>query len=280
VFERTASVPLNNPFGKQIIDFYILLVLTSRMSTVQELLTSILSPPCSSRDSQIENQGRDSTDNNSNSAAVTATCRTETFPANAYHFPPESDRPKTASYRGDDYGESKIDTNQLPERCQFMFSDGRQCTMARSDIHPTLCTYHSEREEQLFGVPYSSSTSMIRGARFDLPELYFACSDVTTPAGVSLALAQVIRLLAQRHISRQEAATFGHLAHVLLQSFAIARAENAEARAADQALRENAALQLGSPASAAKPNGSSARAQIAYSNRISTYKNSAATRTE
>src|SRR2546428_14161393 len=26
-----------------------------------------------------------------------------------------------------------IDTNQLPDRCQFTFSDGRHCTMARSD---------------------------------------------------------------------------------------------------------------------------------------------------
>jgi hypothetical protein len=219
------------------------------------------------------------TDNDSNSAAVTATFGTETFPANAYHFPPESDRPKAAAYCGDDYLETRIDTNPLPERCQFMFSDGRQCTMARSDIHPSLCTYHSEREEQLFGVPYSSSTSLIRGARYDLPELYFACSDITTPVGVSRALAQVIRLLAQRRISRQEAATFAHLAHVLLQSFSLARAENS-ATVADRALHENPPLQLGSPPSAAKPNGSSLRAQLTYPNRISTYKNSSANQAE
>jgi hypothetical protein len=254
-------------------------VVTLRMSTVQEPLTSILPPPCSSPDSQNENRGRESTDNNSNSAAVTATCGTEPFPATAYHFPPESHRPKPAPYRYDDYVESKIDTNPLPERCQFMFSDGRQCTMARSDIHPSLCTYHSEREEQLFGVPHVSSPRIVHGAAFDLPELYSACSDLSTPAGVSRAVAQVIRLLAQRRISRQEAATFAHLAHVLLQSFAIARTEHATASVTDRALHENPPLRLGSPASAAKPNGS-VRAELAYSNRISTYENSSANQAE
>ena len=254
-------------------------MVTSRMSTVQEPLESILPPPCSSPDSQNENQGRESTHNKSNSAAVTAICGTEPFPANSYHFPPESDAPKAAPYRYDDYVESKIDTSPLPERCQFTFSDGRQCTMARSDIHPSLCTYHSEREEQLFGVPYVSSPRTVPGAGFDLPELYSACSDLSTPGGVSRAVAQVIRLLAQRRISRQEAATFAHLAHVLLQSFAIARTEHA-ASVAGRALHENPALRIGSPASAAKPNGSSVRAELAYPNRISTYENSAATRAE
>jgi hypothetical protein len=253
-------------------------MVTSRMSTLQEPLASILPPPCSSPDSQNENQGRESTDNNSNSATVTATCGTEPFRAAAYHFPPASDAPKAAPYRYDDYVESKIDTNPLPERCQFMFSDGRQCTMARSDIHPSLCTYHSEREEQLFGVPYVSSPRIVCGAGFDLPELYSACSDLSTPTGVSRAVAQVIRLLAQRRISRQEAATFAHLAHVLLQSFAIARAENATASVAGRAFHENPPLLMGSAASAATPHGSSVRAELAYSNRISTYEKSAATR--
>ena len=154
--------------------------------------------------------------------------------------------------------------------------------MARSDIHPSLCTYHSEREEQLFGVLCVSSPRIVHGAAFDLPELYSACSDLSTPGGASRAVAQVIRLLAQRRISRQEAATFAHLAHVLLQSFAIARAENATASAsvAGRALHENPALRMGSSASPARPNGSSVRAELTYSNGISTYENSAATRAE
>jgi hypothetical protein len=249
-------------------------MVTSHMSTVQEPLTSATSRPCSSLDSQNENQGRGST--GIDSATLTTPCGTAAFPANAYHFPPESDRPRAAAYRYDDYVESKMDTNPLPGRCQFMFSDGRQCTMARSDIHPTLCTYHSEREEQLFGTPHSSSR-LVHGAAFDLPELYSACSDLTTPVGVSRAVAQVIRLLAQRRISRQEAATFCHLAHVLLQSFAIARAENSAPSAGDHAFLEHPALRLGPPPSTAKMNGSLVRGEFAYSSRISTYENSAAT---
>src|SRR6266702_633663 len=117
-----------------------------------------------------------------------------------------------------------IDTNPLPERCQFFFSDGRQCAMARSDIHPSLCRFHSEREDQLFGDPAPGGN--VVGAAHDLPELHSACRDLTTAAGVNRALAQVFRLLAQRRISRQEAATFGHLAQLLLRSIAMARAEH------------------------------------------------------
>src|SRR5438132_12185136 len=117
-----------------------------------------------------------------------------------------------------------IHTNQLPDRCQFTFSDGRQCTMARSEIHPSLCRFHSEREDQLFGDPAPGGN--VVGAALDLPELHSACRDLTTAAGVNRALAQVFRLLAQRRISRQEAATFGHLAQLLLRSIAMARVEH------------------------------------------------------
>jgi hypothetical protein len=114
-----------------------------------------------------------------------------------------------------------IDTNPLPERCQFSFSDGRQCSMARSDIHPSLCRFHSEREDQLFGDPAPGGN--VVGAALDLPELHSACRDLTTAAGVNRALAQVFRLLAQRRISRQEAATFGHLAQLLLRTISAMR---------------------------------------------------------
>src|SRR4029077_7650421 len=62
----------------------------------------------------------------------------------------------------------------------------------------------------------------------DLPELYSACRDLSNPAGVHRALAQVFRLLAQRRISRQEAATFAKLGHLLLQSIFAMSAEVVE----------------------------------------------------
>jgi hypothetical protein len=121
---------------------------------------------------------------------------------------------------------SAIDTTVLPDRCQFFFSDGRQCTMGRSEIHPSLCTYHSDREEQLFGNPHQFSVA----SRMDLPELYSACRDLTTAAGVNRALGQVFRLLALRRISRQEAATFCHLAQLLLRSISAASNEKQTSR--------------------------------------------------
>ena len=117
---------------------------------------------------------------------------------NAYHVPPERYAPKP-DFRRQELPSVEIDANPLPERCQFMFSDGRQCTMARSDIHPSLCRFHSEREDQLFGD--TAPGGMVVGAALDLPELYSACRDLTTVAGVSRALGQVFRLLAQRRIS-------------------------------------------------------------------------------
>ncbi len=119
-----------------------------------------------------------------------------------------------------------ISPEPLPDRCQFTFSDGRQCSMARSDIHPSLCRFHSEREDQLFGDPAPGGN--VVGAALDLPELYSACRDLTTAAGVNRALGQVFRLLAQRRISRQEAATFGHLAQLLLRTISLMRAESAD----------------------------------------------------
>src|ERR1700730_10182799 len=121
---------------------------------------------------------------------------------------------------------SHIDTQKLPDRCQFTFTDGRQCTMARSDIHPSLCRFHAEREDQLFGEPLPAG--YVVGRALDLPELYSACRDLTTAAGVNRVLTQVFRLLAQRRISRQEAATFGHLAQLLLRTISLMRVESAD----------------------------------------------------
>jgi hypothetical protein len=146
------------------------------------------------------------------------------FSASAYHVPPNIYAPKAYAYRNDDHVNRPHLDGPLPQRCQFMFSDGRQCTMTRSDIHPSLCPYHSEREEQLFGEP--SAKGLLRGPSFDLPELFTASGDLTTAAGVNRALGQVFRLFAQRRISRQEAATFGHLAKLLLRTISLMAAES------------------------------------------------------
>jgi hypothetical protein len=201
------------------------------MNTVQEPLTnSVFPPPCSIETPAELHPGDPPTNKattNQNQLTINAPVgdrQTAPFPANAYHVPPTRYAPKPYSYRHDDTLDLPPDTTPLPERCQFMFSDGRQCTMARSDIHPSLCRFHSEREDQLFGDPVAGG--MVVGAALDLPELYSACGDLTTAAGVNRALGQVFRLLAQRRISRQEAATFGHLAQLLLRTISLARTES------------------------------------------------------
>ena len=199
------------------------------MYTVEEPLTnSVFPPPCSFEIPAELHPGDPPTNKattNQNQLTINAPLgdrQTGPFPANAYHVPPTRYAPKPYSYRHDDTLDLPPDTTPLPERCQFMFSDGRQCTMARSDIHPSLCRFHSEREDQLFGDPVAGG--MVVGAALDLPELYSACRDLTTAAGVNRALGQVFRLLAQRRISRQEAATFGHLAQLLLRTISAVRA--------------------------------------------------------
>ena len=201
------------------------------MYTVQEPLTnSVFPPPCSFEIPAELHPGDPPTNKattNQNQLTINAPVgdrQTGPFPANAYHVPPTRYAPKPYSYRHDDTLDLPPDTTPLPERCQFMFSDGRQCTMARSDIHPSLCRFHSEREDQLFGDPLAGG--MVVGAALDLPELYSACRDLTTAAGVNRALGQVFRLLAQRRISRQEAATFGHLAQLLLRTISLTRTES------------------------------------------------------
>src|SRR5437870_11168033 len=95
-------------------------------------------PPCSLPDLPHDHRSKDSSDNNSNpdSAPAPATSETETFAANAYRVPPKHYAPKANFSQfvtnDDPVVEHEIDTSPLPERCQFMFSDGRQCTMARS----------------------------------------------------------------------------------------------------------------------------------------------------
>jgi hypothetical protein len=196
------------------------------MTTVQDSTNGhhALPPPCSAENpADLNSAGLPTHKDNNNQ-----------FPASAYHVPPKLYAPKADSFR--DTIPDGLTTMKMPDRCQFMFSDGRQCTMARSDIHPSLCVYHSEREEQLFGTPHTRG--LVRGPSFDLPELFSASRDLTTAAGVNGALGQVFRLLAQRRISRQEAATFAKLAHLLLQSIRAAQAEADVARAEFNAIQD------------------------------------------
>src|SRR5579883_2972654 len=102
----------------------------------------------------------------------------------------------------------QIDPTPLPWRCQFTFSDGRQCRMPRHEFHVCLCKYHARREEELWGDPECSTARQLDGL-FD---------DLSTATGINRALAQVFRMLAQKRITQREAVAFGYLAQLLLQT--------------------------------------------------------------
>jgi hypothetical protein len=211
-------------------------MVTSRMNTVQEPLTDAAFNPPSFPIGNFPEQVRtkEPTDN---------------FTSKPTSRPAASDVQASAVSSRESHGDQELSRvnkveperetspEPLPDRCQFTFSDGRQCRMGRSEIHPSLCRFHAEREDQLFGDPAPGGN--VVGAALDLPELHSACRDLTTAAGVNRALAQVFRLLAQRRISRQEAATFGHLAQLLLRTISAMR-------------QENLTIPLGSSGSAAK----------------------------
>src|ERR1700719_343008 len=94
-------------------------------------------------------------------------------------------------------------------RCQFTFSDGRQCRMQQAHF----CLQHSPKQQ--------------RGAKrvSDASALEALCSDLTTATNINRALAQTFLLMAQGRISRKDAVAFGYLSQLLLQSVSGVRAE-------------------------------------------------------
>jgi hypothetical protein len=94
-------------------------------------------------------------------------------------------------------------------RCQFTFSDGRQCRMQQAHF----CAEHSPKPK--------------RGAKrvSDASALEALCSDLTTATSINRALAQTFLLMAQGRISRKDAVAFGYLSQLLLQSVSGVRAE-------------------------------------------------------
>jgi hypothetical protein len=106
----------------------------------------------------------------------------------------------------------------LEARCQFTFSDGRRCTMGRSDIHPSLCPYHAEREEQLFGVPSSGGTVFGRAFDFRLPRPHLRrrCEPRSRP-GLSPARAKAHFAARSRHLRPPRPTPVAdHFPHALL----------------------------------------------------------------
>jgi hypothetical protein len=108
---------------------------------------------------------------------------------------------------------SQISDLPSPEnvsRCEFTFSDGRQCRNERA----VLCAHHAPKQKRGG-----------KGAALKAPELEALCSDLTTPTNINRALVQTFLLMAQGRISRKDAVAFGYLSQLMLQSVSGVRAE-------------------------------------------------------
>jgi hypothetical protein len=115
-------------------------------------------------------------------------------------------------------------------RCQFTYSDGRQCrnpakVYPQDELSPVrdrkvanerayLCAQHSSKEEREG-----------RGNGFPDEGLVGLCSDLTTATSINRALTQVFLLMAQGRIPQKQAVAFGYLSQLLLQTVAGVRAE-------------------------------------------------------
>ncbi len=101
------------------------------------------------------------------------------------------------------------------QRCEFTFSDGRQCRSERAQF----CVHHAskaKRDATAEGGPASA---------IDAPELAGLCTDLTTATNINRAVAQTYLLLAQGRISQKQAVAFGYLSQLLLQTVPGIRAE-------------------------------------------------------
>jgi hypothetical protein len=130
---------------------------------------------------------------------------------------------------------------EVGQRCQFTFSDGRQCRMQPSQ----LCTHHASKAERERGAKGAYDHAL------EAPPLEALCGDLTTATNINRALAQTFLLLAQGRISRRDAVAFGYLSQLLLQTVPAIRSEFVSAFGY-RPWQENLTIRLGSSGSAAK----------------------------
>jgi hypothetical protein len=104
---------------------------------------------------------------------------------------------------------SDLPSPENASRCEFTFSDGRQCRSQRASV----CAQHAKQKRGG------------KGAALKAPELEALCSDLTTATDINRALAQTFLLMAQGRISRKDAVASGYLSQLLLQSVSEVRAE-------------------------------------------------------
>jgi len=89
------------------------------------------------------------------------------------------------------------------DRCQYTFTDGRQCRMFRMPKHPDFCLMHWQQEEE--SLPRRNLGLELLGAN----------DRVLTTADVNLALSRLFRLVAEGRVSPRTAATLAYIGQQL-----------------------------------------------------------------
>jgi hypothetical protein len=96
------------------------------------------------------------------------------------------------------------------DRCDFTFSDGRQCRTPRAQY----CVHHEIRKGRTPGDEVAPDAALVG-----------LCGDLTTATNINRALAQTFLLMAQGRISQKQAVAFGYLSQLLLQTVPGIRSE-------------------------------------------------------
>jgi hypothetical protein len=96
-------------------------------------------------------------------------------------------------------------TNTL--RCQFQFSDGRNCRMLRNPAHPTFCTFHARQELQLI-----ESQSLGNEISASLN------GDFLTATDINHVLGKLFIAVAQDRVPVRKALALTYMGQVMLSS--------------------------------------------------------------
>jgi hypothetical protein len=98
-------------------------------------------------------------------------------------------------------------TTNMGPRCQFQFSDGRNCRMLRSPAHPIFCTFHARQElqsieSQRLGNEISSSLN----------------GDFLTATDINHVLGKLFIAVAQDRVPVRKALALTYMGQVMLSS--------------------------------------------------------------
>jgi hypothetical protein len=133
----------------------------------------------------------------------------------SFVFPaPRSNRKSSEAHQTD------LPANQANHsRCQFTFSDGRQCRHQST----SFCVQHAAKKQRHPDKDFPDLA--LERPALEVPELVRLCADLTTAGNINRALSHVFLLMAQGRITQKQAIAFGYLSQLLLQTVPGIRSE-------------------------------------------------------